>query len=61
MDSVWEYEHKLTKGNAFILALNQPSGDINVSHRFITNATSGAIRYDLFKNQYLVSPKYIFN
>tara|TARA_B110000902_G_scaffold28349_1_gene30730 strand:- start:81 stop:248 length:168 start_codon:yes stop_codon:yes gene_type:complete len=53
--------NKLTKGNAFIFALNQLSGDINVSDRFITNATSGAIRYDLFKNQYLVSPKYIFN
>ena len=35
--------------------------DINVSHRFITNATSGVIRYDLFKNEYLVSPEYIFN
>jgi hypothetical protein len=53
--------NKLTKGNAFIFALNQLSGDINVSHRFITNATSGVIRYDLFKNEYLVSPEYIFN
>ena len=53
--------NKPTKGNAFVFALNQLSGDINVSDRFITNATSGAIRYDLFKNQYLVSPEYIFN
>ena len=53
--------NKLTKGNAFIFALNQLSGDINVQHRFITNATSGVIRYDLFKNEYLVSPEYIFN
>ena len=53
--------NKLTKGNAFIFALNQLSGDINVSLRFITNATSGVIRYDLFKNEYLVSPEYIFN
>lgn len=53
--------NKLTKGNAFIFALNQLSGDINVSHRFITNATSEVIRYNLFKNEYLVSPEYIFN
>ena len=53
--------NKLTKGNAFIFALNQLSGDINVSHRFITNATSEVIRDNLFKNEYLVSPEYIFN
>ena len=52
---------KLTKGNNFIFALKQLSNDTRITPGFITTATSGAIRFDIFKNEYTLSREYLFS
>ena len=56
-----DINNKLRKGNALIEALNKLSEDVRTNPRLIATATYGAVRWDFFCNQYIVSKEFIFN